>query len=198
MNNTTARNLGAVKITADWESIDKLMQFIQENDTENEIDVIGFLFADVCHGELNANTTIIGVGKQAASFDLFKRTQHSHIALETEDGLPGIFIPIWMREFQNPFLELNITPEMLIEKEAPSDEEIFAEILPLFNLSQYFFHIKKETDKKDEACNMVSVTLQDKMSAVVVDYDQALTGFAGIQPMTPIKNKEVKLTKTDV
>ena len=45
---------------------------------------------------------------------------------------------------------------------------------------------------------MVNVTLQDKVSAVVVDYDQALTGFAGIQPMTSIRRKEVKLTETDV
>ena len=64
MNKTTTRNLGAVKITADWESVDKLMQFIQENDTENEIDVIGFLFADVCHGELNANTTSLALGNK--------------------------------------------------------------------------------------------------------------------------------------
>lgn len=93
----TTRNIGSLNIKADWSKIDRIVEDIKNKDKDNEIDAIGIVKGDICDGELFSCAIIIAIGKESASFELYKSVSNPSVSFEKEDRMPSDFIEIWKR-----------------------------------------------------------------------------------------------------
>lgn len=93
----TNRNIGSMNIKADWSKIDRVVDEIKQKDKNNEIDAIGIVEGDICDGELFSCAIIVAIGKESASYELYKSVNNCMVAFETEDRIPSGFITLWER-----------------------------------------------------------------------------------------------------
>lgn len=93
----TNRQFGSMNIKADWSTIDKFIEDIVLKDKHREIDAIGIVEGDIYNGELFRCAIFIAIGKETASFELYKAINNPMIAYEKEDNIPSGFIELWRR-----------------------------------------------------------------------------------------------------
>lgn len=93
----TNRQFGSMNVKAEWSKIDQIVEDIVAKDKNNEIDAIGIVKGDICDGELFSCAIIVAIGKESASFELYKSVSNPSVAFEKEDRMPSDFIEIWRR-----------------------------------------------------------------------------------------------------
>lgn len=98
MRELTNRAFGSLNVKAEWSKIDSIVEDIVTNDKNSEVDLIGFVEGDVHDGELFDGAVIIAIGKNTASFELYKAMNNPSVAFENEDRIPTGFIAIWERK----------------------------------------------------------------------------------------------------
>lgn len=93
----TNRQFGSLNIKAEWSKIDRIVEDIKQKDKNNEIDAIGIVKGDIYDGELFSCAIIVAIGKESASYELYKSVNNHFVAFEKEDRIPSDFIAIWER-----------------------------------------------------------------------------------------------------
>ena len=98
MVHLTSRAFGSLNVKADWRKIDNIVEDIVSKDKNNEVDAIGFAKGEVYNGELIDGATILAIGKDFASFELYKAVNNTDVLFEREETLPSDFIELWIRK----------------------------------------------------------------------------------------------------
>lgn len=97
MVHLTNREFGSLNVKADWSNIDRVVEDVVSKDKNHEIDAIGFVKGDVFDGEMLSCAVIVAIGKETASFELYKAVGNPSVSFEKEDRMPSDFVEIWRR-----------------------------------------------------------------------------------------------------